>query len=113
MMETVLGLACMLCVAVAVIAMVCRQLAFAERDEARMDARRGWATAAAAEQLREEAGAKLAAAEQARDDYKRLWYAGHQSQRDDGHHGPLMIATGPRLCGDERQERSPRNDDED
>lgn len=38
MTEIVLGLICLLCVAVAGLALVCRQRAFSERDEARREA---------------------------------------------------------------------------
>lgn len=50
--ETILGLVCLLCLAVAVIALVCRQRAFAERDEARREATEWQAVAFACEEGR-------------------------------------------------------------
>ena len=115
MMDTVLGLACLLCVAVAVIAMVCRQRAFAERDEVRREAREWQAAALAGESMVIDQAAENAMAKKDRDDYKRLWYASrqHTPETRDDDEPSSAIATGPRLFGDDRLGRPPRCEHED
>lgn len=99
------------CVAIviAIVALICRARAFAERDEA---VRVVWLCRAANTALVEsnlEYHTEVRSLTQQRDDYRERWRAGLR-RREPCEDGETMVATGPRLYGDERRERHHEED---